>query len=155
MGELIERIIRKTLIIIHRKFNHRLYYKGVLLYGVPKLFFREKIVLEKNVRINEQVFIHGAGGILIEENVTLSYGVTLLSTGYCTENWETNKMRKEHENKSVIIRKNVWVCANATILPGIEIAEGIIVGAGSVVTKDLLETGCLYAGNPAKKIKKL
>lgn len=55
--------------------------------------------------------------------------------------------------KSTQIGNNVSIGSNATILP-ILICDGVVIGAGSVVTKDILEKG-VYAGNPAKKIKNI
>lgn len=52
--------------------------------------------------------------------------------------------------KSTTIGKHVSIGSNATILP-ISICDGVVIGAGSVVTKDITEKG-IYAGNPAKKI---
>lgn len=53
---------------------------------------------------------------------------------------------------SVIIGKNVWVGDKATILPGVTIGDGVVVGANSVVTKDV-PPYCIVGGNPAKIIK--
>jgi acetyltransferase-like isoleucine patch superfamily enzyme len=55
--------------------------------------------------------------------------------------------------KSTTIGKHVSIGSNATILP-VSICDGVVIGAGSVVTKDITEKG-IYAGNPAKKIRKL
>ena len=55
--------------------------------------------------------------------------------------------------KSTTIGKDVSIGSNATILP-VSICDGVVIGAGSVVTKDITEKG-IYAGNPAKKIRKL
>ena len=55
--------------------------------------------------------------------------------------------------KSTTIGKHVSIGSNATILP-VNICDGVVIGAGSVVTKDITEKG-IYAGNPAKKIRKL
>ena len=55
--------------------------------------------------------------------------------------------------KSTTIGKHVSVGSNTTILP-VSICDGVVIGAGSVVTKDITEKG-IYAGNPAKKIRKL
>ena len=52
------------------------------------------------------------------------------------------------------IENNVWIGAGAIILPGIHIGSGAVVGAGSVVTKSI-QSNCLYAGNPAIKIRQL
>ncbi len=53
---------------------------------------------------------------------------------------------------NVVIEDDVWIGANVTILGGVTIGKGAIIGAGSVVIKDV-ESYCVYAGNPAKKIK--
>ena len=53
--------------------------------------------------------------------------------------------------KATKIGSNVSIGSNATILP-ISICDGVVIGAGSVVTKDIIEKG-IYAGNPAKKIR--
>lgn len=54
----------------------------------------------------------------------------------------------------ITIGEGVWVGADATILPGVEIADGCVIGAGAVVTKSTSNNG-LYVGNPAKRIKNL
>ncbi len=54
--------------------------------------------------------------------------------------------------KPIFIGNNVWLGESVIILPGIKIGDGSIVGAGSVVTKDL-DSLSIYAGNPARKIK--
>lgn len=155
MVELISKIMKRLLIIGYKGINFKVYKNGVILYGIPNLVIRRNINLGKNVRINDRVFIHGAGGVTIKENATLSYGVTILSTGYDTNNWNINKIKKIHKDEGVIIGRNVWVCANTTILPGVKIEDDIIIAAGSVVTKNLLEVGYIYGGIPAKKLKKI
>ena len=54
--------------------------------------------------------------------------------------------------RSTRIGKKVSIGSNATILP-VSICDGVVIGAGAVVTKDITEPG-VYAGNPAKKLKK-
>jgi acetyltransferase-like isoleucine patch superfamily enzyme len=54
--------------------------------------------------------------------------------------------------KAVLIRRNAWIGANSTILPGVTVGENAIVAAGSVVTKDV-EANTIVGGVPAKKIK--
>jgi acetyltransferase-like isoleucine patch superfamily enzyme len=65
------------------------------------------------------------------------------------------KQRENHiKDKPVIIEENVWIGANAVILPGVKIGKNSIVGAGSIVTKDV-EENVIVAGNPARIIKRL
>lgn len=53
------------------------------------------------------------------------------------------------------IGKNVWICDNVCILPGVKIGDNCIIAAGSVVTKSFEEEGLLIGGVPAKVIKKM
>ena len=55
-------------------------------------------------------------------------------------------------NNSIIIENDGWISANATILKGVNIGNGAVVGAGSVVTKDIPEFA-IVVGNPAKVVK--
>lgn len=54
----------------------------------------------------------------------------------------------------VVVEDGCWLGGNVTVLPGVTIKKGCIVGAGAVVTKDTEPDG-LYAGIPAKRIKEL
>ena len=92
----------------------------------------------KNFSKQQGCFIDPSHCFLIEigDNVTFSIRVTLLA----------------HDASSkIIIHDNVFIGANVTILPNIEIGEGAIVGAGSVVTKNI-PSNMVFAGNPAKPI---
>lgn len=60
-----------------------------------------------------------------------------------------------YENgKPVVIEEDVWIGGAAIIVPGVRIGRGAVIGAGSVVTKDVPPM-CVYAGNPARFIKKI
>ena len=56
--------------------------------------------------------------------------------------------------KPITIGNNCWIGGNITILPGVTIHDNVVVGAGSVVTKDL-QSGAIYVGNPAKKLREI
>ncbi len=57
-------------------------------------------------------------------------------------------------NKPVFIGKNVWICSNVTILPGVHIGDNSVIGAGSVVTKDI-PANVIAFGNPIKIHRKI
>lgn len=97
------------------------------------------------------------GGAKIGDCCTISYGCTILTSGLNSFNYPNNCITKyrEHVLKPIQIGNGVWLGANVTICPGVKISPRIIVGAGSVVTKDLDKEGWLYAGVPAKPIKPL
>lgn len=151
-------IVKKVLLKFKNcifKICHYKLFKGVILFDTPEIVYFNRVSFGQGTRINSKVFLQAAGGITIESNVTLSHGVTILSTGYSLTNWRTNKLDKVHEDKAVFISSNVWLGANVTILNGVNIAEGVVVAAGSVVTKSLESPNALYAGSPAKKIREL
>lgn len=105
----------------------------------------------KNVFIAPEVFIEEARPdlVTIEENVDISPRVTIL-----THDSSYNHISPDVPvlYAKVKISKNVYIGANAVILPGVTIGEGSIVAAGAVVTKDALPH-VVVAGVPAKVIK--
>ena len=56
--------------------------------------------------------------------------------------------------KPVLLKRNCWIGAGATILPGVTVGENAVIGAGAVVTKDV-EANTVVGGNPARVIKRL
>ena len=152
---MIDRIILKVREIIHYIIHFNIYYgNGVILRGVPKILYGRNIKWGTGIRINDNVFLHAVNGIEIGDNTTLSYGTTILTESYNVDDWEAY-LKRQHKGDSVYIGKNVWICANVTILPGVRIADNIIVAAGSVVTKNLENKYSIYAGNPAVYKKNL
>jgi putative colanic acid biosynthesis acetyltransferase WcaF len=123
----------------------------------------------RNCRIHRNVKIWAPWNISIGNFVTIADNVNLLSmdlikidnysnisdgTFICcgTHNYKSKKF--ELITKPVLIDKNVWICAQSFIHPGVKISEKIVVGARSVVTKSLKMNNSMYSGNPCKIIKK-
>jgi acetyltransferase-like isoleucine patch superfamily enzyme len=79
--------------------------------------------------------------IYIDDESFVAYGAMILTHDYC---------RSLH--KKTHIGKNCFIGARSIILPGVSIGDHVIVGAGSVITKDV-KSNCIVAGNPAKIIK--
>ena len=106
------------------------------------------ITIGKNVFINFDCTFLGLGGITIEDDVLIGPKVSLI-----TENHPLNpEERKGLIGKPIVIKKNAWIGANATILPGVTIGENAIVAAGAVVSKDVPDN-TIVGGIPAKFIK--
>lgn len=112
--------------------------------------FGQHIQLGKNIFINHGCTFLDLGGIVIEDDVLVGPQVCIV-----TENHPINPTkRKSLDLKSVTIKQNVWIGANATILPGVTIGENSIVAAGAVVTKDV-PANTIVGGIPARMIKTL
>lgn len=141
--------------LIYKLFNPYLLHKGIRLHGKPEIYQPEKLNIGVNVSLNGNVFLNCMGGISIGNNVVISHGVTILSTTLDPKDFDKVETRKEHKFKKVTIGDGVWLCANATILPGVSIAPCCIIAAGVVVTKSIEEPGWIYGGVPARPIRKV
>ncbi|MGX9133225.1 acyltransferase [Rummeliibacillus sp. JY-2-4R] len=75
------------------------------------------------------------------------------NVGIITANHDVNDLDRHIPGKDVVIKNGSWIGMNSVILPGVELGEKTIVGAGSVVTKSFPVGNCVIAGNPAKIIK--
>lgn len=108
----------------------------------------------KNLNIGKNVFINfdctflTLGGITIEDGVLIGPKVSLITENHPLE----SQHRKGLIGKSILIKKNAWIGANATILPGVTIGENTVVAAGAVVSKDIPDN-VVVGGVPAKIIK--
>jgi len=133
-------------------YKRRMHLSGKIRFRRP-LFIQhpENIHLENNVAINRNCTFLAHGDISIGENTMIGPNVVILTVDhdYRVEGIETHTA---HKLSPVVIGRNVWVGANAVILPGITIGDGAIVAAGSVVTGDVGENS-IVGGNPARFIK--
>ena len=108
----------------------------------------------KNTKIGRGVFINSdctfldLGGITIDDNVMLAPKVCLLSEGHPV----AANDRQTLTTGSIHIKRNAWIGAGATILPGVTIGENSVVAAGAVVSKDV-PANTVVGGVPAKTIK--
>ncbi|MBI3719233.1 MAG: sugar O-acetyltransferase [Sphingobacteriales bacterium] len=106
--------------------------------------------LGKNVFINHACSFLDLGGITIEDDVMIGPRVNIV-----TENHPLDpSKRRSLDLKSVLIKKNAWIGANATILPGVTIGENSVVAAGAVVNKNV-PPNVIVGGVPAKIIKSI
>ncbi len=125
------------------------------VFGKLEMFSGKNITIGNNCKINAGVLLNGRSGITIGNNVTLSHGAKVISTGYDIERFMATGERIHITDKPITIGNNCWVGANAIILPGVKITgEYVVIGAGSVVTKDVAESRVLVAGNPARIVKR-
>lgn len=108
----------------------------------------QNIWMHENAEIERGCLLLAKDRIELGENSTLAYGVTILT--HADPNGPKNKLSNIYPPKQapVIIGRDCWIGANATILPGVTIGDFSVVAAGSVVTKNV-PSGVVVAGNPA------
>ena len=92
----------------------------------------------------------GRGGIMIGDDVFIGPKVNLITINHDPD----PENRSATYGRPIVIEDRVWIGINSTILPGVRLGYGCIVGAGSVVTHDV-EPMTVVAGNPARVIKRI
>ncbi len=110
--------------------------------------FGRHIHLGTNVFINHACSFLDLGGITIEDDVMVGPRVNITSENHPVEVAD----RKTLVPGAVVIKRNAWIGAAATILPGVTIGENAVVAAGAVVTKDV-PANTIVGGVPARHIK--
>jgi len=111
----------------------------------------ERVKIGMHTHINENVFIQAAS---IGNYVMIGPNVSLLSNSHIHKRIDIPmEMQGMTENTPVVIEDDVWIGRNVIVLPGITIQKGSIIGAGSIVTKNI-ESYSVMGGIPAKLIKK-
>lgn len=107
-----------------------------------------------NCKISSHTFI--CEGVTIEENVFVGHNVTFINDKYPRSTAADGKLQTEADWVCVptLIKRGASIGSSATILCGVTIGENAIIGAGSVVTKDV-PANTIVAGNPARILKKI
>lgn len=109
----------------------------------PFVEVQKDVFIDENTRIQSHTFI--CSNVKIGKSCFIGHGVMFVN-----DKFSDNKVNFNGPFDDTTIEDGVIIGSNATILP-VRITSGVVIGAGSVVTKDLLIPG-KYAGNPARKI---
>jgi len=114
----------------------------------PFVEIQKKVTIGKRTKVQSHTFICEL--VCIGDDCFIGHGVMFINDLFA----KGSPARGDRSQwKSTRIGNHVSIGSNATILP-VEVCDYIVIGAGAVVTKDLVEPG-VYVGNPAKKIKDL
>jgi acetyltransferase-like isoleucine patch superfamily enzyme len=110
----------------------------------------------KNIKVGKNVFINSGcrfqdqGGITIGDGVLVGHNVVLATLNHDID----PRKRSTLHPAPISIGQDVWIGANATVVPGVTIGDGAIIAAGAVVTKDV-PPNVIVGGVPAKVLKKI
>jgi acetyltransferase-like isoleucine patch superfamily enzyme len=113
---------------------------------------QKNAIIGKCCKVSSHTFI--CEGVTIEDNVFVGHGVTFINDSYPRATTGEGQLQTEADWKveRTLVKKGASIGSGATILSGISIGENAIVGAGSVVTKDV-PANTIVAGNPAKLLR--
>jgi galactoside O-acetyltransferase len=111
----------------------------------------DRITAGTHLGINSGCYINGIGGITFGNFVLIGSNVTISSGMHPIGGAEPPIFARPTTPKSIIIQNDVWIGAGSVIMPGVTIANGSVIGANSVVTKDTEEYS-ISVGAPARKI---
>lgn len=120
----------------------------------PFVEIQKSAVIGKKCKIQSHTFI--CEGVTVEDEVFVGHGVTFINDKYPRATNPSGAIQTEADWEVVptVIKKRASIGSNATILCGVTVGEEAIVGAGSVVIRDV-PPQTIVAGNPAKAIRKL
>lgn len=141
----------------------------VLRYPIYKLLFKklggfsyvqanvtfwrtDRLEVGAHFGVNSGTYINAVGGIEIGDHVLIGANVVISSGTHPIQDRLPPVFARPTIPQKIVIEDDVWIAANAVILPGVRLAQGTVVGANAVVTKDT-EPYAVMAGAPAKRIR--
>jgi len=113
---------------------------------------QKNATIGKRCKVSSHTFI--CEGVTVEDNVFIGHNVTFINDTYPRATTSSGELQTEKDWKveSTLVKKGASIGSGVTILANVVIGEGALVGAGSVVTKDV-PSFSVVAGNPAKVIR--
>ncbi|QTX06137.1 acyltransferase [Agromyces archimandritae] len=129
-------------------------------HGVPKFAATIRIGQDSRVLIGDNVSTTATCGISATEGTTVSIGRdTMIATGVQLRAddghpiFDVRSGKRANRSKDITIGEHVWLAYNSTVLGGVTIGSGSVIGFGSIVTKNVANNA-IAAGNPAKTVRR-
>lgn len=126
--------------------------RRVTIYPGTWVFPGRNLEIEDDVDLAYGVVITTTGGVRIGARTLIGYRAQILSANHAIPPLPHRIFDSGHAVGAVDIGRDVWVGANVCILAGVQVGDGAVIGAGSVVTR-AVPPGAIVAGNPARIIR--
>lgn len=123
--------------------------EGFSIHNPYSIFGIDQIKIGNRVKIGAYIQLWGNKGIEIGDDCLIASHVTITSL---THNASSRKFSDENVGGKIIIGNNVWIGTHSIILPGISIGDNCIIGAGTLVNKDV-PNNSVITGSPGKLLK--
>ena len=120
----------------------------------PFVEIQQGVTVGKNCKIQSHTFI--CEGVTIEDNVFIGHNVTFVNDKYPRATTADGRLQRETDwvCEPTLVQRGASIGSSATVLGGLTVGENAIVGAGSVVTRDV-PANTIVAGNPARVLRTL
>jgi acetyltransferase-like isoleucine patch superfamily enzyme len=113
------------------------------------LTYKGDIRIGANCSVNPYAILYGEGGLIIGDGVRIAAHTVIIPSNHNFKDPDVPIFRQGHTQKGVVIGDDVWIGTHCTILDGVTVGNGCVIGAGSVVTKSIPEYS-VVAGVPAR-----
>ena len=117
-----------------------------------KGYHKNSLTIGSNTWIGQGVFIHGAGGVFIGDEVGIGPGVKMLTSSHDIDDRSIAILNSPLTFAPIVVESQSDIGVGAIIMPGVTIGQGAQVGAGSVVTRDVAPYA-VVVGNPATVLR--
>ena len=120
-------------------------------------YIGKNVLSNYNLIIQDEGEVHIGDNVMIASNVVITTDLHPLTSQERNVHWVPNRFPHNHKGdyvylKPIVIEDNDWICANVTVLPVVTIGKSSVIGAGSVVTRDI-PANVLTFGTPCKVIR--
>jgi acetyltransferase-like isoleucine patch superfamily enzyme len=120
--------------------------------GAMILSYGGEIAIGANCSVNPYSILYGHGGLTIGNDVRIAAHVVIVPGNHVFEAADVPIREQGTTGQGIVIEDDVWIGAHATVLDGVRVGKGAVIGAGSVVTRSI-EPYHVVAGNPAKTLR--
>lgn len=126
--------------------------EGVRIFDGVRYRGVENLRVGHRVHVGVGSFLQATGGLELRDDVVLGPGVKIWTINHRFDDPQRPIAEQEFDQESVVIHDGCWLAANVFVMPGVVLAKGCVVSAGSVVGKKNYPAYAILAGNPARMI---